>query len=553
MKFVNKGIILAITALAPCWAQKMHHMPIQSRIVGGSPADPNAFAYFAHSDPPNCGASLIHADILLTAAHCAGVFNSGVKIGVHNLNDPNDGVLRVVTQEIPHPNYDMATMANDIMLLKLDSAVDIQTVLWEQSPSAPITGEILTVMGFGATSEVGFGSTVLQQVDVTAVDNDVCNEQYDGGLDLAVMFCAGVSGGGRDSCQGDSGGPIIDQNNVQIGVVSWGIGCATATHSGVYTRIGAFAEWIEEMLCQHSSHPSSDFCNNSNMGGGNGGSYGSNGAGSGAGGGAGGRAGSGAGSGVGNGAGSRGGNGAGSSGGESSSIQGRVEISFDGFPQETSWQLYEGCADCDDHTFVMAGPDDMPAPFDTLQTTLELHPGKEYTFILEDLYGDGFDGKVAIYLIGSNGQETLLASGPKAHFEHLSTVSFTVPEAYGLARSLCTDGTGTFPIEVGVKGDCAVLSSTPELSYLCGYVDVALGCPRTCGVCEEQTTFLDKGCGSDSPGIVDMGDMVGARTCKWLKLSMAQGTSMAGSRFASLCNRTSVAFHCPATCGACDK
>ncbi len=58
-----------------------------------------------------------------------------------------------------------------------------------------------------------------------------------------------------------SGGPIIDENNVQVGIVSWGDGCAREGKPGVYTRVAAFGDWIEAQICKHSSNPTSDCIN----------------------------------------------------------------------------------------------------------------------------------------------------------------------------------------------------------------------------------------------------------------------------------------------------
>ena len=57
------------------------------------------------------------------------------------------------------------------------------------------------------------------------------------------MMCAGYDAGVLDACQGDSGGPMIwrgDQDSAftQIGIVSWGQGCARKGYPGVYTRYG---------------------------------------------------------------------------------------------------------------------------------------------------------------------------------------------------------------------------------------------------------------------------------------------------------------------------
>lgn len=86
-----------------------------------------------------------------------------------------------------------------------------------------------------------------------------------------TQLCAGVNGGGKGYyyhllslllfcssfsffylfigvCNGDSGGPLMmfsSRNQwVLIGLISYGIGCAEATSSAVYTRVAAFQSWI---------------------------------------------------------------------------------------------------------------------------------------------------------------------------------------------------------------------------------------------------------------------------------------------------------------------
>jgi len=61
-------------------------------------------------------------------------------------------------------------------------------------------------------------------------------------------ICAGFPQGGVDTCQGDSGGPMFRKDNagafVQVGIVSWGEGCARPNAYGVYTEVSTFASAI---------------------------------------------------------------------------------------------------------------------------------------------------------------------------------------------------------------------------------------------------------------------------------------------------------------------
>ena len=46
--------------------------------------------------------------------------------------------------------------------------------------------------------------------------------------------------------KGDSGGPMTDENEVHVGIVSWGIGCALANYPGVYAQTDYFLDWLAE-------------------------------------------------------------------------------------------------------------------------------------------------------------------------------------------------------------------------------------------------------------------------------------------------------------------
>lgn len=240
---------------------------IEERIVGGKPVAAGAFPSFAI--PVGnilCGSTLIHDDILVTAAHCKGAFLGGVILGTTKLSGNSPSSVRAVSQEYPNPNFDENSLAGDVMLVKLAKPVTDTSIITKYNTvsSNPKDGATVTVIGFGLQKEgAAKPSNNLLEVQINIVSFDTCYNDYwrpffGSNIQNDVMICAtgeGANGQVLDSCQGDSGGPMFDSNNAIIGIVSFGLGCGQQGIPGVYTRVSGVAKFIEEGICQLSSVP----------------------------------------------------------------------------------------------------------------------------------------------------------------------------------------------------------------------------------------------------------------------------------------------------------
>jgi len=243
-----KAAILILLAIGAVSALPRYHKSVPERIVGGSQATKGEFPHIVQikrSNSQYCGGSIVNANWIVTAAHCAVASVAGYTLvgGEHNLNS-NEGTeqSRSVSQIIRHPNYNANTMANDIALMRVSSPFTLNSNV----AAATIAGSSfnpasqLTVAGWGTLSSGGSLPTVLMKVTVPLVSTATCRNAY-GSQIVTGMLCAGTTG--KDSCQGDSGGPLMSGNTL-AGIVSWGYGCAAAGYPGVYTEVSTFSSWI---------------------------------------------------------------------------------------------------------------------------------------------------------------------------------------------------------------------------------------------------------------------------------------------------------------------
>eukprot|EP00594_Rhizosolenia_setigera_P005918 CAMPEP_0178948684 /NCGR_PEP_ID=MMETSP0789-20121207/5615_1 /TAXON_ID=3005 /ORGANISM="Rhizosolenia setigera, Strain CCMP 1694" /LENGTH=170 /DNA_ID=CAMNT_0020629089 /DNA_START=351 /DNA_END=863 /DNA_ORIENTATION=+ len=134
------------------------------------------------------------------------------------------------------------------MVLKLASNSTYSPVKYDDGSADTSSGVDVVVMGWGTTTSGGQSSDLLLEVELDAISNAECENEYGAGEITDDMLCA--SRAGKDSCQGDSGGPLIlkgtdSASDVQIGIVSWGYGCADPDYSGVYSRVSSNTEFIE--------------------------------------------------------------------------------------------------------------------------------------------------------------------------------------------------------------------------------------------------------------------------------------------------------------------
>jgi len=239
-------------------------------IVNGYEAIPHEYPFMAalmNRKRQFCGGSLIDENHILTAAHCVAHLSKNdvqhlrVRLGDHNIRSSSEAkhVEKRVKRVIRHIGFSSSTLHNDVAILTLEEKVAYSDTI---QPICLASGRHLydksrvTVAGWGTLTEGGSQPSNLMKVVVQVWSNEDCKASYGSAAPGGIkkhMLCASLPH--QDSCSGDSGGPLFDcpvgGSCTQVGIVSWGIGCAKARYPGVYTRVTEMEGWIHRIIEQY--------------------------------------------------------------------------------------------------------------------------------------------------------------------------------------------------------------------------------------------------------------------------------------------------------------
>lgn len=224
---------------------------------------------FRGDEVGQCSGTVIAANLVLTAGHCAenvqsGVVNeaSGYRVSTGNVDWAATGAgvqVSAVSRVIVCSCFDRHTLVGDVALLQLSTPTTAPAITLAPNPPG---GTAAVLAGWGKTfstqqipvEQLQWAPTLVQRpqwcegvASLFSAPSDVC----------AIYPPAHQTG----ACEGDSGGPllIVDPSApggmAQIGVTSHGsLDCAT-TRPSVFTRVDSVSDWVSGWAQALASSP----------------------------------------------------------------------------------------------------------------------------------------------------------------------------------------------------------------------------------------------------------------------------------------------------------
>ena len=213
-------------------------------IVGGYYARLGQFPWMV--DSGGCGASLIHPQWVISAAHCTQTTVGRIlyfgKLD-RSKNEASAQARRIIAI-YNHPQYigGSNNFLDDLRLMRLESPVQLNNYVNVIClGNFPVNGLNLISSGWGATTPVRGGNTSSSVLKFNYTKETGC---YNNTKQICTTAVSG------DICFGDSGGPLVTVNNGRNYLVGVTSSTASPYCSGRanYTRISYYLPWIRQYV-----------------------------------------------------------------------------------------------------------------------------------------------------------------------------------------------------------------------------------------------------------------------------------------------------------------